>query len=79
MKARKFAAHAAVAAFATAILFGTAGVGEAKKAPKDPATTFACAWEWAPVCGKVAGKKETFSNACVAKAHGAKRIKKGAC
>lgn len=82
MTLRKIAAHAAVAALAAAFMLGTTGFSEAAKkkaAPKAPAAKEWCKWDWAPVCGTVGGKKQTFSNACFAKEAGAKRVKKGAC
>jgi Kazal-type serine protease inhibitor domain len=39
----------------------------------------ACNDEWKPVCGVKDGFKHTYSNACWAKAAGAKHIKPGAC
>ena len=50
-----------------------------KAAPKAPAAKEWCKWDYAPVCGTVGGKKQTFGNACFAKEAGAKKIKKGAC
>jgi hypothetical protein len=82
MTRHKFAAPAAVAALTAVFVFGSTGIGEAKKAAKpakDPAASFICPMEWVPVCGTVGGKKQTFGNACVAKQAGAKNVKKGAC
>jgi hypothetical protein len=81
MTVRKVAAQAAMAALAAAFMLGATGVSEAKKkaAPKAPAAKEWCKWDYAPVCGTVAGKKQTFSNACFAKENGAKKIKKGVC
>jgi hypothetical protein len=70
----------AAASLALAFVFGSVASSEAKKAPpRDPAAVFVCPMDWMPVCGKVGGKKQTFSNACVAKQAGAKHIRKGAC
>lgn len=83
MTVRKIAAHAAMAALAAAFVLGTTGLSEAAKkkkaAPKAPAAKEWCKWDYAPVCGTVGGKKQTFGNACFAKEAGAKKIKKGAC
>ena len=82
MTLRKIAAHAAMAALATAFLFGTTGLSEAAKkkaAPKAPSKAEWCNFEYKPVCGVMGGKKVTFSNACWAKREGAKKIKPGAC
>ena len=82
MTLRKIAAHAAMAALAAAFMLGTTGLSEAAKkkgAPKAPAAKEWCKWDYAPVCGTVGGKKQTFGNACFAKEAGAKKIKKGAC
>jgi hypothetical protein len=79
MTLRKFAAHAAMAALATAFMFGTTGLSEAAKKAKEPSKAEWCNFEYKPVCGVVDSKKRTFSNACWAKREGAKHIKNGAC
>ena len=38
-----------------------------------------CTQEYAPVCGVVGGSQRTFSNECVARAEGARRIRPGEC
>nr|WP_295461796.1 Kazal-type serine protease inhibitor [Mesorhizobium sp.] len=38
-----------------------------------------CTQEYAPVCGVVGGSRQTFSNECVARAQGARRIRPGEC
>lgn len=38
-----------------------------------------CTQEYAPVCGVVGGSQQTFSNECVARAEGARRIRPGEC
>lgn len=38
-----------------------------------------CTREYAPVCGVVGGSQQTFSNECVARAEGARRIRPGQC
>lgn len=38
-----------------------------------------CTQEYAPVCGVVGGSQQTFSNECVARAEGARRIRPGQC
>ena len=38
-----------------------------------------CTEQYAPVCGQIAGTSKTYSNACFAKAAGAKVIADGEC
>ena len=47
--------------------------------PSGGARAAVCFEVWQPVCGTVAGIKRTFSNACFAKAAGARHVRKGEC
>jgi hypothetical protein len=38
-----------------------------------------CTKEYRPVCGEIAGKRETYSNACMARAVKATILRRGAC
>jgi hypothetical protein len=71
--------YAALLIVASATLaIGSATPGEAK-AKKKAAAPAICTWDWKPVCGEKAGIKITYSNACQAKADGAKIVSKGEC
>lgn len=38
-----------------------------------------CTMEYRPVCGLKDGRRRTFSNPCMARAEGARRVTMGAC
>lgn len=39
----------------------------------------ACTFEYAPVCGEKFNRRETYSNACMARADGARIVHRGEC
>jgi hypothetical protein len=69
-----------VLALAGAFTVASTGVSEAaKKKAAAAAPTMGCVPFWVPVCGKKGKKSMTYSNACMAKAAGAKVSAQGEC
>jgi hypothetical protein len=71
-----------VAVLAALFMFASTGSSEAAKKAKKAAAApqpEICFMAWQPVCGMKAGKKSTYSNACVARNDGAKVVSKGEC
>jgi hypothetical protein len=47
--------------------------------PPQTGTPAACTFEYAPVCGESRGQRETYGNACMARAESARIVHDGEC
>ena len=71
--------HLARLFFATFVMGAPPVLAQAPaQTPAKPEPTF-CTEQYAPVCGQIGGSSKTYSNACFAKAAGAKVTADGEC
>jgi len=81
MRLRKIAAPGVIAAVALAGVFiaGSTALAAADDNDKTLRRPTVCTEQYLPVCGKINNVTKTYSNACFARAAGAKVIAQGPC
>ncbi len=83
MRIRSFARIAAGLATAAVVLAGCTVVVDDRPGhrppPPRPGGPAACTFEYAPVCGERRGDRQTFPNACTARADGYRIVHAGEC
>lgn len=82
MRIRSLASFSAGLAAAAIMLAGCTVVEDGpghRPPPPRPGGSTACTFEYAPVCGERRGDRQTFPNACTARADGFRVIHAGQC